>query len=175
MLEAMISRIESRSACPAILGGDLNTHTFARGTRLRAMMNTTTILGSKRDRLNHRLVHPASREPAILEFERFGFATKGFNDRSNTSRTIVSSLDDSSRLLRAMKWWVKRRVGPRGLQLGFRLDWLAARGMRALSADEMTDEAAGVSSIDAQTFQGLAHSGAPLSDHDPIVADVSLR
>ena len=73
-----------------------------------------------------------------------------------------------------MKWWVNRRVGLEGLLLEFRLDWLAARGIRALKAGEVIDEKTGVASVDAQTFLDLKHHESPLSDHDPIVVDVAV-
>jgi endonuclease/exonuclease/phosphatase family metal-dependent hydrolase len=175
MLQAMEARLgEQAGDRAAIIGGDLNSHTFARGTRLRAMKNTATILSSNRDNLNRRLSHPEIREPAIREFGLFGFATDGFNDASATSRTIVSNLDDTSRLPRPMKWWVNRRIGPEGLLLEFRLDWLAARGVRALKAGEVIDEQTGVASVNAQTFLDLKQDGVPLSDHDPIVVDVAI-
>lgn len=175
MLRAMDARLgEQAGNCAAIIGGDLNSHTFARGTRLRAMKNTATILSSKRENLNRRLMNPETGEPAIREFARFGYETTGFNDRSATSRTIVSSLDDPSRLPRPMKWWVSRRIGPEGLLLEFRLDWLAARGVRALKAGEVIDEQTGVASVNAQTFLDLKLNGVTLSDHDPIVVDVAI-
>jgi hypothetical protein len=74
-----------------------------------------------------------------------------------------------------VKWWVNRRIGPEGLLLEPRLDWLAARGLKALKAGEATDAETGVTSIDAQTFSGFTHRGAPLSDHDPIVVDIALQ
>lgn len=164
-------RVRNRAV---IVGGDLNTHTFARGTRFRAIKNTVTILAGNRDALNQRLSHPETKEAAVRELARFGYETESFNDRSATSRTIVSNLDDSSGLPRPMKWWVNRRVGPEGLLLEFRLDWLAARGMRALKAGEVIDEETSVASVDAQTFLDLKHNESPLSDHDPIVVDVAL-
>jgi hypothetical protein len=178
MLQAIDNtRVEEpqRQNRAAIVGGDLNTHTFARGTRIRAIKNTATILNSNRDNLRRRLIHPEIREPAIGELARFGYDREGFNDQSATSRAIVSNLDDPSRLPRPMKWWVNRRIGPEGLLLEFRLDWLAARGLRALRAGEMTDATAGVTSVDAQTFSGLTMEGSPLSDHDPIAVDVAIE
>jgi endonuclease/exonuclease/phosphatase family metal-dependent hydrolase len=175
MLQAVDARLDLQgdSSRAAIVGGDLNTHTFARGTRFRSMKNTATILTSNRDNLSQRLSHPEAREPAVREFARFGYETEGFNDRSVTSRTIVSNLDDPTRLPRSMKWWVNRRIPRKGLLLEFRLDWLAARGLRALKAGDVIDEQTGAASVDAQTFPGLTRNGSPLSDHDPIVVDVA--
>lgn len=174
VLQAVQTRFEGASSRPAIVGGDLNTHTFARGARFRAMKNTAMILTSSSDSLSQRLSRPETREPAIREFARFGYETEGFNDRSATSRTIVSNLDDPTRLPRPMKWWIDRRIPREGLLLEFRLDWLAARGLRALKAGEIIDERTGAPSIDARTFLGLSRDGSPLSDHDPIVFDVAV-
>jgi hypothetical protein len=178
MLEAVDSRVEaqvSRANTMVVVGGDLNTHTFARGGRLRAMKNTALILGSNPESLAARLRNPELHEPAIREFARFGYETRGLNDHQPTSRSIVSSLDDSSRLPAPMKWWVRRRVGHEGLLLEFRLDWLAARGVKPLASGEASDEQAGVTSIAPRTIAGLSHHGAPLSDHDPVVVDFELQ
>jgi len=176
-MSAMLKHLEDRVAAntPVIVGGDLNTHTFARGTTLRTIRNTATILGSDQERLRSRLNSPEFREPAIQEFARFGYETDGFNDRKATSRTIVSNLDDTATLPGPIRWWVRHRVPPEGILLEFRLDWLAARGLRALGAGEVVDPETGVASISAQTFPGLTHKGETLSDHDPIAFDVSIE
>ena len=176
MLEALDERLRAEAAesRAVIVGGDLNTHTFARGNRLRAMQNTAIILNSGRRRLARRLSQPETREPAIQEFKNFGYTTEGCNDENATSRSIVSNLDDPARLPGAVKWWIKRRIPREGLLLELRLDWLAARGLRPLAASEMVDAQTGVASVNAQTLQGLTTNGLPLSDHDPIVFDVSL-
>ncbi|HJQ27152.1 MAG TPA: endonuclease/exonuclease/phosphatase family protein [Blastocatellia bacterium] len=176
MLEALDARIAARGLSRrAIIGGDLNTHTFARGTRLRAMKNTALILGSRPRKLAQRLARPIRREPAIGEFARFGYTIADCNDAQATARSVVSRLDDSRSLPPPLRWWIKRRVGPEGLTLHPRLDWLAARGLRALRAGEVVDPATGVASIDPQTFSGLTDRGRALSDHDPIVVDLLIE
>lgn len=178
-MRAFLRAVDSRSrvggqSIAAIVGGDLNTHTFARGTRFRAMKNTATILAGSPTKLSRRLSRPEGREPAIRLLTQFGFDVSGFNDNRATSRSVVSNLDDPTRLPRPMKWWINRRIGPEGLLLQFRLDWLAARGLTALRAREVADERTGVMSVDPQTIQGLTHGGTQLSDHDPIVVDIEL-
>jgi endonuclease/exonuclease/phosphatase family metal-dependent hydrolase len=173
LLQAVEKRLEATPGRPAIVGGDLNTHTFARGTRFHAIKNTATILNSNRANLRHRLSYPETKEPAIREFARFGYQTEGFNDRRATSRTIVSNLDDQTRLPGPMRWWVSRRIPPEGLLLEFRLDWLAARGLKPLGDGEVIDEQSGVLSAAPQSFHGLRQNGAALSDHDPIAFDVA--
>ena len=174
MLKAVEARLVHSATGAAIVGGDLNTHTFARGTRLRAIKNSALILGGDRKKLAYRLAHPEVKEPAIREFAKFGFDIEAFNDGKSTSRTIVSNLDDAARLPLPMKWWVNRRIPTGGLTLSFRLDWLSAKGVRALKEGEVIDHQTGVSSIRAQTLQNLLHEGQPLSDHDPIVVDVEI-
>ncbi len=171
-LEAIEARSKGREA--VIFGGDLNTHTFARGTRWRTLKSTAKILASDQERLARKLLDPETREPALREFARFGYDLEQFNDRSATSRTIVSRLSDASKLPRFINRWVMRRVPPAGLLLEFRLDWLAARGLRALKAGEVTDSKTGAPSVSPQTFTGLTHNGAPLSDHDPVVVDIEV-
>ena len=176
MLEAVDARVKQSPTAnrPVIFGGDLNTHTFARGKRLHAMKNTAIILGSRRHRLAHRFAHPERKEPAIGELARFGYDTEAFNDRAATARSFVSGLDDPKGLPAPMRWWIKQRVGPGGLTLEFRLDWLAARGLRALRAGEMIDADTGVASVAPQTFSHLKHNGQLISDHDPIVVDLAI-
>jgi endonuclease/exonuclease/phosphatase family metal-dependent hydrolase len=159
------------STAPVIVGGDFNTHTFARGGQFRTLKNTLKILGSNRERLARSLM---KREPAVQELERFGYEVDALNDMLPTSSSLVSALNDKRSLPAPVRWWAMRRVGPEGLRLEFRLDWLAARGLRVLREGEVTDPFAKVASIKAQTIKDLAHNGKPLSDHDPIVADVVL-
>jgi endonuclease/exonuclease/phosphatase family metal-dependent hydrolase len=176
MLQAVDSYVEAHEGEQRIIiGGDLNTHTFARGNRLRAIRNTILILGSARDRLALRLLDPEKREAAITAFGRFGYETRALNDKRATARSLVSGLNDAKGLPAPLKWWVNRRIGPEGLLLEPRLDWLAARGLRVLKSGEVIDPETGATSIDAQTFAGLTGKGAPLSDHDPIVVDIAIR
>jgi len=175
-LEAVDARLDARyTSRRVIIGGDLNTHTFARGARLRTIKNTALILGSRPHKLAERLSHPLRKEPAIGEFARFGYDIASCNDTRSTARSVVSSLDDSSRLPRPVRWWIGRRIGPEGLTLELRLDWLAARGLRALRAGEMIDAATGIASVDPQTFNGLTGKRRRLSDHDPIVVDLLIE
>ena len=168
------SNASSGEAARVIFGGDLNTHTFARGGRWRTMKNTVKILAGDRARLARKLLEPEKSEPALTSFAKFGYDLRSFNDREATSRTIVSRLDDAKRLPGPINRWVMKRTGPNGILLEFRLDWIAARGLRALKAGEITDSESGTASVGPQTFAGLTHDGSPLSDHDPIVVDVAI-
>jgi endonuclease/exonuclease/phosphatase family metal-dependent hydrolase len=176
-LRAALQFIEARSQALSnspvkiIIGGDFNTHTFARGGQFRTLKNTLRILGSNRQRLARSLM---KKELAVKELERFGYEVDALNDGLPTSSSMVSALDDKSSLPAPVRWWAMRRVGPDGIRLEFRLDWLAARGIQVLQEGEVTDARTGVASLNPQTIKNLMHNGKALSDHDPIVADVLL-
>jgi endonuclease/exonuclease/phosphatase family metal-dependent hydrolase len=152
-----------------ILGGDFNTHTFARGGLFRTLKSTVKILGSNRQRLARSLMR---REAAIAELEKFHYEVDALNDGLPTASSLVSALDDKSSLPAPVRWFIMRRVGEEGIRLEFRLDWLAARGLKILQAGEVIDSQTGVASIRAQTIHNLTYQGVRLSDHEPIVADI---
>jgi len=175
-LQAIEDRTNKRSLNDrprVILGGDLNTHTFARGGRLRAMKNTIAILGSSPARLRRRLSEPHRREKALTEFKRFGYELDALTDGKPTSRSTVSSLDDAVGLPWPISWWVRRRVGLEGLSLDLRLDWLAQKGMRVLQQGELVDAGTAAASVSAHTVCDPGYDS--LSDHLPVVADLVVR
>jgi endonuclease/exonuclease/phosphatase family metal-dependent hydrolase len=171
VVQAITQRLSSTSQA-VLLGGDFNTHTFARGNQFRALWSVVRIFGVSRERLARSLMR---REPAINELARAGFDIDNFNDRQPTSSSLVSALDDKSSLPAPVRWWALRKVGPEGLRLEFRLDWLAAHGLRALQAGEVVDQATSIASVNPQTIKGLIAAGIPLSDHDPIVVDIAIK
>jgi hypothetical protein len=136
------------------------------------LINTLRILGSNRQRLARSLM---KKELAVRELEDFGYEVEALNDDLPTSSSLVSALNDKSSLPAPVRWWAMRRVGPEGIRLEFRLDWLAARGIKVLRQGEVTDPETGVQSLNPQTIKNLTHNGKALSDHDPIVADVEVQ
>jgi hypothetical protein len=172
-LKALLDHLDTEEA-RIVIGADLNTHTFARGGWLRSSRSAIRILTTGQERLAHALLYPETREPAIRQFKKHGYELAALNDRRATSRAIVSSGSDANWVPGPLRRWVLRRIDPATLLLEFRLDWLASRGLGALRAGDVVDKKTGVTSIDPQTFQGLTHEGEPISDHDPIVADLAL-
>ncbi len=173
-LRAFLEYVESQFPERIIFGGDLNTHTFKRGGRVRTARNVIRIFGSPLEALRRHLLYPETREPALSELKRFGYEVESFNDRRATSWAVISRLEDAQRVPFPMRWWVTRRMDADGLRLEFKLDWLAGRRVRALRAGEMKDEATGIESLSPQTVKGLSQNGEPLSDHDPVVVDIAL-
>jgi endonuclease/exonuclease/phosphatase family metal-dependent hydrolase len=171
-LKALLQSLQPGNHLPAIVGGDLNTHTFSRGTRLRAFRNLVRLLVNP-GRLAQNLLSPQRFEPALSELERFGFRLEGFNDELCTCRVEGSELLESSGLPNRLKRLVRRRFGSEAVWLDFRLDWLAGRRLRVLGRGEVVDAATGVKSTSARTIIGLQYRGCPVSDHNPIVADIA--
>jgi len=159
---------------PVVFGGDLNTHTFARGGSLRAVGNVIRIFSTSAQRLSHALLHPGRREPALRCLEIHGYELEALNDGGATSRTVVSSGSDTSNVPGPIRRWALNRIPPSGLILDFRLDWLASRGLNPLREGELVDRETGIASIDPLTVTDLRHDGMRISDHDPIVADVAI-
>jgi endonuclease/exonuclease/phosphatase family metal-dependent hydrolase len=173
LLESIEARLSGGNHC-ALVGGDLNTHTFVSGGRIRAVRNLVRVLAAHPQRLAAELLHPEEQEPALGELTRFGYELERFNDRMPTQRMTENALGDASGLPDIVRRLALKRLGPGGLMLQFRLDWIGARGVSPLGAGECVDEATGEASASAQTISGLTHEGRPLSDHDPIVADISF-
>ena len=174
LLDHIDSRDSRRPGDKIVIGSDLNSHTFARGGWLRSSRSAIRILTSGQERLANALLHPETSEPSIGQLKKHGYEVAALNDECATSRAIVSSGSDANWVPGPLRRWVLGRVDPSSLLLEFRLDWLASRGLKALRAGEAVDHETGVRSIAPGTYPGLTHDGAPISDHDPIVADLAL-
>ncbi|MGH9764011.1 MAG: endonuclease/exonuclease/phosphatase family protein, partial [Blastocatellia bacterium] len=89
LLEALDSRKTRNTHFRAILGGDFNTHTFVRGTRLGAVQNISRMLLANVDELREIFLDPGAREPVLTELLRYGFQTEWFNAGSCTNRVTL--------------------------------------------------------------------------------------
>src|SRR5215813_5701888 len=157
-LSALLHYLDADKQIPAILGGDLNTHTFSRGGKIRALKNLARLLVNP-EAVTRGLLEPFKSEPALRELELFEFRLQGFNDDRYTCRVDDSELLRSSGLPAPVRGFVRRRFGDDEVSLDFRLDWLAGRHLRSLSGGEITDSATGVSSVPAQTITGIEYQG----------------
>lgn len=168
-MKAVLDEIDARKINnPVLIGGDFNTNTFPRGTRLRTIRNLARLLLTPRERLDGQLKWPHSREPLFRLLNRRGYIVDDFNTDETTCSVQINLLGDSAYLPRPARNWAQKRLGGNQFILHFRLDWFAARGLRALSDGKVVDELTGQSSIGPRTISGLG-----LSDHDPIVVDIT--
>jgi endonuclease/exonuclease/phosphatase family metal-dependent hydrolase len=172
-MRRLLDYLGSTSGAPAILGGDLNTHTFSRGSRIHSLSNLARLLMNP-GAVARSLMNPHQFEPVLRDLELFEFTLKGFNDELHTCRVEDSQLLESSGLPGPLKGLVRRRFGAAARSLDFRLDWLAGRHLRPLREGEMVDASTGSPSISPTTITRLEYRGLPVSDHNPIVADIAV-
>lgn len=143
-----------------LLAGDLNTHTFPRGTFLRSVRGFLRLLLTPQMRLRAQLDEPwhGGREMLFEELRRAGFVWEMLNDRRPTAFSAITSIEESASFPKPMRDRIARVFGddPRGLPL--RLDWIAARG----KLPPITR---------AESIEELLAPGGP-SDHAPLVVDL---
>lgn len=161
---------------PALLAGDLNTHTFRRGTRWRTIRSTARLLLASPPRLKQRLLHPhrSGDEPLFTLLEQYGFEIDAFNSSQPTHRSYLTTLEDADHLPAPIRSWVLQRLARYDHRLDMKLDWMAGRRVSALRSGEVIDAATGIASLCPQAISSLVARGRPLSDHAPIVADIRL-
>jgi len=170
---AELERPESSTA--AIIAGDLNTNTFSRGGRWRTLRGFARILLSDPEQLARAIAAPQSHEPLFALLHRHGFTEQGFNSRDITCRVPMRGIEDGSRLPPVFAAMIERKLARYDYQLDFRLDWMVGRSVTPLGDGEIVDAVSGVSSLGPQTVAGLRNEkGGPISDHDPITADVRV-
>ncbi|MBK7993124.1 MAG: hypothetical protein IPK14_06770 [Blastocatellia bacterium] len=67
---------------------------------------------------------------------------------------------------------IDRRLAPYKNRLEFRLDYIFARGIKALKTNEITSKQ--VTSINPTTIPNLLTNGEQISDHAPIICDFRI-
>ena len=152
-VRALVSALPRRG--PAVVAGDFNASTFARGTFARTVQGTMRLLHGDVARLRAALRDPVPHEPLFLELARAGLRTEGFNTADHTIVERVDGLEDSSHLPGPVRRHVLSRLDRIERRLEMRLDWFAGRDVVARSP---------------ATVAGLA-----ASDHDPITVEIVPR
>ncbi len=159
-----------------VLGGDWNTNTFRRGTSWRMFQSILRILCSPAERTRKRLLHPdEGPEPLFRVLRDRGFSWKEFNSHEETACAEMDSLEEKSLLPPPWAGWVQKRLQPFQGQLRLKLDWIAARGVQALSQGRKRDAATGVFSVNPACAKGLNAGPDRASDHLPIYADLDIE
>lgn len=158
---------------PAVIAGDFNSNTFARGGMLRTFGGFARLMLSNPDNLRRVLAAPQAREPLFALLKRHGFTDEGFNSNAVTCYVPLKILEDSGKLPRFLASAITRQIARYNGQLDFRLDWIIGRGVRALSHREIIDAESKCVSLPPQTISGLrTEAGGQITDHDPITVDL---
>jgi len=155
---------EARAGRPVkrvLLGGDLNTHTFPRGTLARGVQGLLRILVTPRAVLERQLMEPwrNGREPLFARLRAAGFTWELLNDRRPTASEVLGRVEETDRL---PPWLLSLLRGVLGRRLPLRLDWFAARGWACEAVDAR-----------AATVGELPVGTVP-SDHLPLVVEIPV-
>jgi len=143
-----------------LLGGDLNTHTFARGTLGRGVRGFLRLLLTPRARLWRQLRRPwtGGREPLFAHLARRGYAWEPLSEELHTAWAPLHTIEEARGLARLVDPWLAHAMGPERRGLPLRLDWFMGRGVEPA-------EPAGC----ARTLVELLDADPVPSDHAPLV------
>jgi endonuclease/exonuclease/phosphatase family metal-dependent hydrolase len=145
---------------PLIIGGDWNTNTFGRGTPWRTLVGVARVLLTNPDRLKHQLRHPnQGLEPLFAHLPPRGFDLWDFNTDDPTVSIPMALVEDAGLVPEWVQSILKRRIQQHSGVLQMRLDWLAGRKIESVHPPA--------------TLLNLEFEGQPVSDHAPIVADIT--
>jgi endonuclease/exonuclease/phosphatase family metal-dependent hydrolase len=172
ILESLASDGEDKAV---LLGGDWNTHSFARGTRWRTLHAYLRVLWANPEQLVYKLKHPdCDGEKLFASLKRGGYQWEEFNDDADTCGVTLSEEEHVQPWPRFLQGLVRRRLEQHQHQLRFRLDWFASCGLKALRKSEEVESALGISSVSPMTRAEVNDRPQPLSDHHPILVDIQL-
>lgn len=171
---AIVQELEKLEApASAIIAGDFNSNTFARGGMLTTMQGFLRLMFSDADRLRQSIKAPQSREPLFALLKKHGFSEAGFNSDDVSCYVPMTILEDSVALPGFLTKAINRQMARYDGQLDFRLDWVLGRNVSALREEEIIDEKTKIASLKPHTISGLRNQdGSQVADHDPITFDL---
>ncbi|MDZ4804592.1 MAG: endonuclease/exonuclease/phosphatase family protein [Candidatus Eisenbacteria bacterium] len=153
LLESYESLATERGKSPALVVGDLNTHTFSRGRTGDTLRGFLRVVGTESSRLSHELLHPEQREGLFAEFARYGWRREGYNDAAPTAWQELGHVEDLNLLPPALGRLVLKSFRLDGRRLPLRLDWIFGKSLTPL---------------EAATIDSVVAGEGPASDHEPI-------
>ncbi len=144
-----------------VLAGDLNTHTFPRGSAARALRGFFRLLLTPPGMLKRQLREPwrANREPAFAELRRRGYDLTALNDDGLTAWACVAAFEECDWLPRGTRRWLARRLEPEPGGIPLRLDWFMGKNVERCG--------------EACTVVELLNAQGP-SDHAPLVLEIAM-
>lgn len=158
-----------------LLGGDLNTNSFRRGTAWRTVLSVSRILLHPAAKVKERLLHPEYKlEPLFNVFKQKEFFWDTLNSNEETARTEINTLEESGSLPDFLMRAVKKRLRPYNGYLCFKLDWFLGKNLQALKGGQKHDARTGITSVKAGRVAGKNYGPDRISDHVPIYADIDL-
>lgn len=171
----LLSHLPGSPAAHHLLGGDLNSNGFGRGTRLRTFSSVWQLTMRPAAKVQEELLHPErGAEPLFRVAQSAGFHWSDFNSGEETAWAALDELEDANLLPGIIRQLIEKRLDAYGQYLRFKLDWILARGVRALKDRELRDVRTGVVSLDPGSVRLQLEGLDRLSDHRPIYADLRI-
>jgi len=171
----LLARLSSNPGEAVVIGGDLNSNCFRRGSRWRTISSVWRLLSRPADITREQLRHPErGAEPLFRVVSRYGFSWTGLNSDAATATAALEMLEDASMLPALFSRWVQPRLLAFDGRLDLKLDWILGRNIRGLLRGEVTDPLSGVTSEDPGCVETERTGQGRLSDHSPIFADIRL-
>ncbi len=174
-MDAIFDNLPGSPEEPHLIGGDLNTNGFSRGTLWRTVAAVWQLVMYPADRVKERLKHPErGPEPLFAESQRKGFDWRRLNDSNDTASSPLGELEDAALLPAPVRRFVQARLDPFDGYLRLRLDWFLGRHVVSLGDREIRDSHAGVWSLGPGCVAVPREGRDRVSDHSPIYADVKI-
>lgn len=170
----------------ALLGGDLNTTTYDIESIPALALNLLKKFarGGFPHAMRHYMCPHELYERGIFdELRAAGFAIEPFNAMDKgTLRYEVGAFGSESQirdhLPEIFVSILRYKLRPWSGVAPMKLDWFAGRGLEALREGEVRDEGSGEGgsrvSLSPTVFERTRWEGVPISDHDPVLVDVTF-
>jgi endonuclease/exonuclease/phosphatase family metal-dependent hydrolase len=171
-MKIILDHLDTLPPLPVILGGDWNTTTFNSQNATRAILGYwRRVLMGVRNVVRNHYPHPDRyfEKRLFSELENRGYEYKTLNEiGAGTIHYDVASVEKNTNLRDWVpEWcfpfifWAANRVGG---HVSCRLDWFAGKGI-AVAADALPQTVGNLRDVES----------VPLSDHDAITLDFTLR
>jgi endonuclease/exonuclease/phosphatase family metal-dependent hydrolase len=171
----IMEHLPGKESEPHLLGGDLNTNSFKRGTAWRTAQSLLRLLLTSPSAMENQLLHPEhGREPLFGLLSRHGFCWESLNSNDETARAPINSLEEGDSIPPMLLKALKRRLDSFNGYLVFKLDWLLGKNVKTLTGAQKTDVKTQVESVEPGCISGENAGPRRISDHLPIYVDLDL-
>ncbi len=152
-------RAQGKVAEQVLLSGDLNTHTFSRGSLCRTAAGALRLLLTPRGRLREQFDEPwrAGREPLFAVMEEAGYQWAHLNASGATAHAPLALIEEGDGLAAPLRRLLQRCLPFRERGIPLHLDWFFGRGLPG-------------EPVATWIVSDLAGDDGP-SDHAPIVVE----
>jgi hypothetical protein len=171
-IKHLMERLPANPGEACLLGGDLNSNGFSRGTFRHTLQSSAHLILNSAAKVMEELRHPErGREPLFQVLAQKGFLWQGLNSWEDTSCASIGELEDTYFLPKIVAHIIRRRLRPYRGRFCFKLDWFLGRGIHGLGRGELRDEQARVLSLAPGCVRLERTGSGRISDHYPIFAD----